>query len=147
MLFPQLLRTTWNLLPQATWKTYISWKKWTKTNEQIQIDSSEITKSRLMCFDWLFWWNICGLSCERGILRFLGNFWDEGHTSENCTQSWQLHYKWRYILFYVIGSQNVNISKIFPLTDTIFYFHGNNTNIIQIINIQFPVDTNHTHYS
>ena len=36
-----------------------------KLYEEIQeIDSSEIIKRRLMCPDWLFWWNICRLSYE-----------------------------------------------------------------------------------
>ena len=38
----------------------------TLNQEILEIHSSAITKSRLMCFDWLFRWNICRLSCEEG---------------------------------------------------------------------------------
>ena len=47
-------------------------------HEDIQeIDSSEITKIRLMCLDWLIWWNICRLTCEGGIISFVENLWNK----------------------------------------------------------------------
>ena len=82
----------------------------------LEIDSFEITKSRLVCLVWLLWWIICKLRCERPILSFKGNLWNKGQIPENCTQSWQLHYNWKYPLFYFMRCQTVNILKIFPLT-------------------------------
>ena len=47
-------------------------------HEDIQeVDSSEITKIRLMCLDWLIWWNICRLTCEGGIISFVENLWNK----------------------------------------------------------------------
>ena len=104
---------------------------------------TEITKSRLMCLDWLLWWNICKLNWEGDIISFLGYLLDKSQTPGNCTHSWQLRYKWKYSLFYVIGCQNLKILKIFPLNVmNTFYFYEDNKTIFR----QFTVGTKHVLY-
>ena len=124
--------TKWNLLLQATWKTakFKTMYLLENLNGEIQeTNSSESTRSWLLCLDWLVWWKICRRSFKVGIISFVRNLWDMGQITENSLKVSNCTINENIPCF---GGENIKNLKIFCPINT-FFVHGNNNNNILVI--------------